>query len=82
MTSVQIGDTRDMKKEAIKGIIREALNEQQNPTRTLYFPVADFAFESRVNQSYWRQSLADVLAQTEALELLAEMVGVIDEEVL
>lgn len=81
MTHVPIGATRDEKKNALEGIIREALREQQRPTRTLHFPVADYAFESRVNQSYWRQSLADVLAQTEALELLAEMVGVIDEEV-
>lgn len=79
-THVTPGSTRDQKKEALKGIILEAVSEQQNPTRTAYYPVATFAFESRINQSYWRQALADVLTQTEALELLAEMVGAIDEE--
>lgn len=73
--------TRDEKKEALREIISEAVTEQQTPTRTQYFPVAGYAFESRVNQTYWRQTLADIVTQTEALELLAEMVGVIDEEV-
>lgn len=80
-THVTPGSTRDQKKEALKGIILEAFSEQKNPTRTGYYPVADFAFEPRINQSYWRLALADVLVQTEALELLAEMVGAIDEEV-
>ena len=81
MTSVQIDMSRDQEKEALVGLVREAFTEQQRPTRTAYFPVAGYAFESRVNQSYWRQTLADILTQTEALELLAEMVGAIDEEV-
>ncbi|QDK03254.1 hypothetical protein SEA_ROMAN_12 [Microbacterium phage Roman] len=79
-TRVDSGMSRDEKKRALLAIIREALNEQQNPTRTGYFPVAGYAFDSRVNQSYWRQTLGDIIKQTEALELLAEMVGVIDEE--
>ena len=78
MTKVIPGMSRDEKKEALLDIIAEAYNEQMHSKRTLYYPVAGYAFESRVNQSYWRQTLADVLAQTEALELLAEMVGVID----
>ena len=78
MTQVTPGMSRDQKKEALWAIIAEAYNEQANPERTLYYPVSGYAFDSRVNQSYWRQTLADVLAQTEALELLAEMVGVID----
>lgn len=79
-TRVHSGMNRDEKKEALLAIIQEALNEQQNPTRTNYFPVDGYAFESRVNQSYWRQMLGEILKQTEALELLAEMVGAIDEE--
>lgn len=79
-TQVYPGATRDEKKAALLGIIQEALNEQQNPTHTNYFPVDGYAFESRVNQSYWRQTLGEILKQTEALELLAEMVGAIDEE--
>lgn len=77
-TQVIQGMSPEGKKAALRGIIQEALHEQQNPTRTEYFPVAGYAFESRVNQSYWRQTLGDVLKQTEALELLAEMVGGIE----
>lgn len=79
-TQVYPGATRDEKKAALLGIIQEAFHEQQKPVRTEYFPVEGYAFESRVNQSYWRQTLGDILKQTEALELLAEMVGAIDEE--
>lgn len=73
--------TRDEKKDGLREIIAEAANEQAHPARTEYFPVAGYAFESRVNQTYWRQTLADILTQTEALELLAEMVDAFDEEV-
>lgn len=81
MVSIEPGASREEKRQGLRGIIFEALNEQQFPARTNHFPVADYPFESRINQSYWRQTLGAVLAQTEALELLAEMVGIDDREV-
>ncbi|AWY05842.1 hypothetical protein SEA_PIONEER3_14 [Microbacterium phage Pioneer3] len=72
--------TRDQKKDVLRGIIAEAYEEQVRPKRVGYLLPGD-PFEMRINNTERRERLIDVLSQTEALELLAEMVGVIDEEV-
>ena len=72
--------TRAEKKAVLVNIIADAYEEQARPERTKYLQPGN-PFEMRMNHSEARVRLVDVLSQTEALELLAEMVGVIDEEV-
>lgn len=71
--------TRDEKKDVLIGIVREAFIEQERPKRVEYLMPGN-PFEMRFNESVARERLADILKYTEALELLAEMVGAIDEE--
>lgn len=70
----------EVKRQALLEIIANAVEEQRNPRRDTS-PFDGTAFESRINETEWRERLAFVLKMTDALEVLAEMVGAIDEEV-
>lgn len=72
--------TRGEKKAVLVNIIGEAFDEQRRPDRVRYLQPGN-PFEMRINETAARERLVDVLKYTEALELLAEMVGAIDEEV-
>lgn len=72
--------TRDEKREMLVELILEAYTEGANPTRVGFLPVPGYPFEPRINQVDWRMTLAEAIKTTEALELLAEMVGAIEEE--
>lgn len=72
--------TRDEKKDVLIGIIADAYREQERPERVKYLMPGN-PFEMRINETAARERLVDVLKFTNALELLAEMVGAIDEEV-
>lgn len=65
----------DSKRERLLEVIREAVNEQGRPKLLEYFPVPGEQFEARINQTFWRRTLADLLMQTEALEILADVIG-------
>lgn len=71
----------ESKRERLLEVIREAVNEQARPTRLDYYPVPGEQFEARINQTFWRRTLADLLMQTDALDILADMVAAIDEEI-
>lgn len=72
--------TRDEKKEILGSIILDAWTEQTNEARhAKRSPIYD-PFEVRAFRTARIDRLVDVLKNTEALELLAEMVGAIDEE--
>lgn len=72
--------TRDQKKDVLVSIILDAFAEQEQPERVNSLIPGD-PFEMRINETRARERLVDVLKFTEALSLLAEMVGAIDEEV-
>lgn len=65
--------SRATKKAALRDLIREAVHEQQNPSRDSS-PFQDEPFESRINQTFWRARLAEVLKTTDALDILGELV--------
>lgn len=71
--------TRDEKKELLTQMILNAYVEQKNPRRDEAL-IPGLPFEVRTNQIDARMDLTNALQRTEALELLAEMVGAIDEE--
>lgn len=73
--------TRDEKKEALVGIVREAWHEQFTEARHAKRDRSSDPFEVRAFRTDRIDKLIDVLKGTDALELLAEMVGAIDEEV-
>lgn len=72
--------SRDDKKRVLVNIIAEAYREVERPERVKYL-IPGEPFEMRINETAARERLVDVLKYTNALELLAEMVGAIDEEV-
>lgn len=72
--------SRDEKKAVLVNIIAEAYREVERPERVKYLMPGN-PFEMRINETAARERLVDVLKYTNALELLAEMVGAIDEEV-
>lgn len=72
--------TRDEKKEVLAQIVLEAWTEQTTEAKHAkrfrdYDP-----FEVRSFRTERIDRLVDILRNTDALELLAEMVGAIDEE--
>lgn len=72
--------TRDEKKEVLSQIILEAWTEQSTEAR-LAPRIPDYdPFDARKFRSDRIDRLVEVLKHTDALELLAEMVGAIDEE--
>lgn len=72
--------SRDEKKAVLVNIIADACDEQKRPERVKYLTPGN-PFEMRINETAARERLIEVISRTEALELLAEMVGAIDEEV-
>lgn len=72
--------SRDEKKAVLVNIIAEAYREVERPERVRHL-ISGEPFEMRINETAARERLVDVLKYTNALELLAEMVGAIDEEV-
>lgn len=64
----------DTKVAKLKEIIFEATCEQEIPARTKHYPTPDAPFDTRINQTYWRELLADVLMKTDALRILFDMV--------
>lgn len=72
--------TRDEKKEVLSNIIRAAWTEQFTEARQAKRVTGYDPFEMRAFRTERIDRLIDVLKTTEALELLAEMVGAITEE--
>lgn len=72
--------TRDEKKAVLSNVILEAWTEQETEARQ---PLRgkDDPFESRAFRTERLDHLVHLIKTTEALELLAEMVGAINEEV-
>lgn len=73
--------TRDEKKEVLGQIIVEAWTEQHTGARSAKRSGHYDPFEVTSFRTQRIDHLVDVLRNTDALELLAEMIGAIDEEV-
>lgn len=71
--------TRDEKKKALSQIVLEAWTEQTTEAREAKRGALDHPFEVRAFRTDKIDRLVEVLKKTEALELLAEMIGVILE---